>query len=1058
MYKVFIGLSVLIIVCFNSIHPVAGQEKKKKKGVSESIPNAEKFKGLKFRNIGPFGGGRSVAVAGVIQDPFTYYMGSTGGGVWKTEDGGINWKNISDGQLKTGSVGAISVAESDPNVIYVGMGEHAVRGVMTSHGDGVYKSTDAGRTWKHIGLKMSKHISDIIIHPQNPEIVYVSAQGGAHGPNEQRGIFKSVNGGKDWEKVLYVDAHTGASSLTMDMTNPRILYAAMWEHTRFPWKVKSGGPNSGIYKSTDSGETWKKLEEGLPKVMGKVGLSVSRANPDRIYANIEAANGGVFRSDDGGKKWAHVCKERVTQARSWYYMEVFADPQNPDIVYVLNAPVLKSINGGRSFQRVAVPHGDNHDLWINPTNPQLMINANDGGANISFNGGKSWSTQKNQPISQFYRVITDNRFPYYVYGGQQDHTTVAIPSRTNRAGIGQKDWYTVAGGESAFLAFDEDNPQLIYGGSYQGNISVYDHATKEQKDIMAYPVVGLGSTPIDMKYRFNWNSPIIISQHDKKTMYHGANKVLKSTDGGMSWTEVSPDLTRNDSTKQLAGGGPFTNEGAGGENYNTLTYLVESPHQEGVIWAGSDCGLLHVTTDGGKNWKNVTPSKAEEGIMNAIEVSPHDPNTVYVTHLRYKMNDYAPYVYKTTDNGATWSLINKGFAQEDYVRVVREDKKTPNLLYAGTETGLYISYNGGQQWTRFQLNLPASPINDLAIRDNDLVVATSGRGFWILDDLGALQQSDGILKDTKVKLFQPKNTVRLDAFTPPVPIPGLGQNPMNGVIIDYYLENEITEKDSLILTMEILDDKGAIIRTINNQKEKGFIFYEGGPMPKQVLPTKKGLNRYAWDFRRNTIPNVPKVFVMGDYRGHVVAPGNYEIRLILAEDSMTVPCKVMPDPRLKVGSADFEAQQELLLGIEESIISIHKGVNAMRNAKGQVTRIMANLKNVEGTEALLDTGKALIKKISIWEQNLIQPKQKTFQDVINFPNQLNAELLNLKARVDTHDPRPTAGAKQRLADLQAEWKRYQDEMKQLIEVDLKAFNDLYRELELPAVILDMGEE
>ncbi len=1019
---------------------------------TEAAPNPELFKALKWRNIGPFRGGRSVAVAGVVQDPQTYYFGSTGGGVWKTEDAGITWNNISDGQFKMGSVGAIAVAESDPNVVYVGMGEHAIRGVMTSHGDGVYKSTDAGKTWQHVGLEKTRHISDVIVHPQNPEVVFVSAQGAAHGPNQDRGVFKSTDGGKTWKKVLYVDENTGASGLTMDMTNPRILYAAMWEHTRFPWQVKSGGKGSGIYKSTDGGETWEKLTKGLPELMGKIGVSVSRANPNRVFANIEAEEGGVYRSDDAGASWIRTCADRVTQARSWYYMEVFADPQDENVVYVLNAPVLKSIDGGKTFSQVSVPHGDNHDLWINPINDQIMINANDGGANISFNGGKSWSTQQNQSTVQFYRVITDNRFPYYVYGGQQDNSTVAIASRTNGGGIGWKDWYATAGCESAFLAFDEDDPQLVYGGCYQGYISVFDHTTQQTKDIMAYPVIGLGSIPKEMKYRFNWNAPIILSQHDKKTLYHAGQKVLQSTNGGMSWKEISPDLTRNDPTKQGLGGAPITNEGAGGENYNTIAYMAESPHKAGVLWTGSDCGLVHVTEDGGENWRNVTPPTAQEGIINSIEVSPFDPNTVYITLLRYKMNDYTPYVYKTTDNGSTWTQITNGFTEEDYVRVVREDRVTKDLLYAGTETGLYISYNGGKQWTKFQLNLPHCPINDLTIRQNDLIAATSGRGFWILDDLGVLQQSDGVLANTIMKLFTPKDTYRLDAPSPSKPIPGMGQNPMNGVVFDYYLAEAVP--DSIVLTLEIRNEQGEVVRTYDNQKQKGFKSYPGGPPAKQVLSAKKGVNRFAWDFRRNSVPAVDGVFVLGDYRGHVVPPGAYTAILTLGEQSQEVAFTLLADPRLSAKPADYEAQQKILLSIEQNVLEIHEAVNQMRKAGEQVKRYTELLELHENMADLIKQGKRLQETIKTWEENLIQPKQKTFQDVINFPNQLNAELLNLKSRVDTHDPRPTQGAQQRLSDLQAEWAKHKKQLQSIMENEVKQFNELYKQKNLPAIIME----
>jgi photosystem II stability/assembly factor-like uncharacterized protein len=1051
--KSLITLCLLLLFAFPSEQFAQNKSSKKSKDdKKEYTITPASFKSLKFRNIGPFRGGRSVAVAGVVQNSQIYYMGSTGGGMWKTEDAGISWKNISDGQFKMGSVGAIGVAESDPNVIYVGMGEHAIRGVMTSHGDGVYKSTDAGQTWVNVGLEKTKHISDVIVHPKNPDVVYVSAQGAAHGPNEDRGIYKSIDGGKSWTKTLFVDDNTGASGLSMDMNNPRILYAAMWEHTRFPWQVKSGGKGSGLYKSSNSGDTWTKMKTGLPEMMGKAGISVSRANSNVVYANIEAEKSGVYKSVNGGKNWSLVNSDRIAVTRSWYYMEIFADPINEDVVYVLNAPMLKSIDGGKNFSNVSVPHGDNHDLWIHPANNQIMINANDGGANVSFNGGASWSTQENQPTVQFYRVITDNRFPYYVYGGQQDNSTVAIASRTNNRGIGWKDWNATAGGESAFITFDEDNPRYVYGGSYQGNISEFDSQTQMNKDIMAYPVVGLGSLPKEMKYRFNWNSPIVMSQHDKKTLYHGSQMVLRSTDGGDSWEEISPDLTRNDKSKQEAGGVPFTNEGAGGENYNTLAYLVESPHKAGVLWAGSDCGLVHTTQDGGLNWTNVTPPKIEEGIINAIEVSPHDSSTVYVTLLRYKMNDYTPYVFKTTDNGKSWEAINNGFADEDYVRVVREDKVRKDLLYAGTETGLYLSFNGGNEWTKYPFNLPTAPLNDITIRDNDMVIATSGRGFWILDHLGALQQID-FAKDVNAshKLIAPKTTVRFDVPAGSKAPEGMGQNPLNGVILDYHLGEAVP--DSVELTMVIKDVDGNKIRSYSNQKEKGFKGWPGGPSPKMLLPAKQGFNRVAWDFRRNELPAVDGVFVLGDYRGSIVAPGKYTAILSLSGSSQEVPISIVADPRIMVAQAAYDKQYAMMVEVEGMVETIHEAVNRMRNAGKQVVYYTNQLEGMDEVDSLMEKGKSLQEAIKMWEENLIQPKQKTFQDVINFPNQLNTDLLDLRGRMDNPEPTVTKGSEVRLADLKLVWAKHNAELTRILEEEVTSFNQLYKNLDIPALLI-----
>lgn len=1041
-----------LILLILLIAPISLQSQRNKKKSNEPLVNVEDslFHGLHWRNIGPFRGGRSVASSGVVGQPMTYYMGTVGGGIWKTVDEGMTWNNISDGFLKTGTVGAIAVSESNPNIVIAGMGEHAARGVMTSMGDGVYKSTDAGKTWKHMGLEETRHISDVIIDPINPNTIFVSAQGAQYGPSAQRGVYRSTDGGETWENVLFVDTITGASALSMDMTNPTILYAAMWQHRRFPWIMESGGENSGIYKSTDGGTTWNQLKEGLPTEMGKIGLSVSRANPDRVFAVIEAEGekGGVYRSDDAGKKWTLVNTDRINITRSWYYMEIYADTQNENLVYVLNAPMTKSIDGGKSFSTLSTPHGDNHHLWIDPFNNQRMINSNDGGANVSNNGGKSWSTQENQNTAQFYRVITDNLVPYNVYGGQQDNTTVAIASRTNDEGIDWKDWYAVAGGESAFLAFDPDNPQLIYGGTYQGNIDKWDATTKESKPIKQYPELGLSISPENAKYRYNWNAPIITSPHNRKTIYHGGNVVFKSTDEGQSWEVISPDLTRNETEKHGLGGAPFTNEAAGGEIYNTLTYLTASPHEEGVIWAGSDDGLVHVTKDGGANWTNVTPEGIKEGIINTIEVSPHDSATAYVVLMRYKSMDFGNYIFKTTDYGATWSKITKGITGDNtFTRVVREDKKVKGLLYAGTETGLFISLDDGLNWQPLQLNLPLVPITDLIIQDNDLVAATSGRAFWILDDIATLQH----LKTPKqtINIFQPKDTYLFKGGSSEKPIPGLGSNPKSGVTLDYYLNEK---QDSTELKLEVLEN-GTVIRTLTNQKPKDFKSWPGGPSKPAVLPSEKGYNRFTWDFKRNSLPAVDKVFVLGGHDGSTVGPGTYTIRLSMGENSVETTAKVLPHPKVKGSLADYAEQQEHLKTIEATVVEIHNSVNAMRSAKSQLKQYAELLKNNEKAEALLKQGDSLVKRISTWEENLIQPNQKTFQDVINFENKLNAQLLNLRGYIDVAEPKVTAGAKVRLQDLLGIWRSYKAEHDAIINTEMASYNNLFRSLEIPALIV-----
>ncbi len=1039
----------LLIICALLLPITVTAQKRKNNSTEPAIPLTDSlFHGLKWRNIGPFRGGRSVASTGVIGQPHTYYMGSTGGGVFKTNDDGITWENISDKFFKTGSVGAITVSESDPNIVVVGMGEHAARGVMTSMGDGVYKSMDAGKTWSHLGLEKTRHISDVVIHPTNPDIIYVTAQGAQYAPSEDRGIYRTQNGGKTWDKILSLNDTTGASSLSMDMNNPRILYASMWQHRRYPWYMESGGKDSGLYKSIDGGDTWERMEVGLPKDFGKSAISVSRANSERVFAVIEAEGekGGVYRSDDAGKTWKQINGDRVNITRSWYYMEIFADPQNENIVYVLNAPIMKSIDGGNSFSMLSDPHGDNHHLWINPNDNTNLINSNDGGANISFNGGKSWSTQENQPTAQFYRVITDNLVPYNVYGGQQDNSAIGIASRTNHSGIDWKDWYSVAGGESAFIAFDPNHPEVIYGGSYQGHISKWIKSSKEDKLIKEYPELGLGIEQKDAKYRYNWNAPIISSPHNRATIYHAGNVVFKTTDEGINWTAIGPDLTKNETEKHGKGGGPYTNEMAGGENYNTLSALVESEHEEGVLYAGSDDGLLHITKNGGKSWENITPTGIKDGIINSIDVSPHDPAAAYVVIMRYKSMDLSSYVFKTTDYGQTWTKIVNGLNDPNgFARVVRSDKKRKGLLYAGTEIGLYVSQDDGANWQRLKLNFPVTPINDLVIQDNDLIAATSGRGFWILDDLGVLQMMQANTKS--VQLFKPKATYRI--FGGASKAPGLGQNPESGVTFDYYLN---VVADSLRLKLEVLQNS-AVIRTYSNKEPADFETWTGGPAKPQVLPSKKGYNRFTWDFGREPLPAINKVFSLGGLSGSTVGPGEYTLRLILEADTVETRITILPNPAIQSTVEDFEEQQKMLVTIESTIRDMHQSVNQMRSTKKQLNTYAELLKDNESMASLIEQGEALTKRINSWEENLIQDKQRTFQDVINFNNKLNEQLINLKNYIDQPDPKVTKGAKDLFNDLMEDWQVYKNERDAIIETGMKVYNALYKSLDIPALII-----
>jgi len=1054
---------IILFIAIGASLPGYLQAQKVKQSATQTVAkfDADKFKGLKWRNIGPFRGGRANTITGVKGNENIYYVGYTGGGVSKTEDAGITWKNISDGFFKVGSIGDIAVSEADPNVIYVGTGEHAVRGVMTSFGDGVYKSTDAGKTWKNIGLEKSRHISDIVIHPTNPDVVFVAAQGPVHGPGGERGVFKSIDGGVNWKRTLFVDDNTGVSSLSMDMTNPRILYAATWQHRRYPWKVESGGPGCAIWKSTDSGETWSKIVEGLPKEMGKIGVSVSRVNPNRVYAIIEAekSKAGLYRSDDGGKKWNQMTNDQTLTARAWYYMKVFADPLDENIVYVLNAPIMRSIDGGKTFQNVEVGHGDTHDLWINPKESRNLALADDGGGEISFNNGKSWSTIENQATAQFYRVNVDNRFPFWVYGGQQDNQSVMIKSRTSNPGITDKDWVDGPGCESAYIAFDNtDDPRYFFGSCYQGQVDVLDIKTGELKDIREYPAINLGSAPLEMKYRFNWNTPLINSPHDDKVLYHAGNVLFKSINGGMSWDVISPDLTRNDTSKQQKTGGPITNEGAGGENYNTIYYVIESPQEKGVIYTGSDCGLVYLTKDAGKTWTNITPKDLPECLIHSIEVSPYDKATVYISASRYKFNDFSNMTYKSGDYGKTWTKIGNGIDHDDFIKVIRQDKKVKGLLYAGSERGFYVSFDDGANWNRLQLNLPIVPVTDLIIKNNDLVAATAGRAFWILDDLGALQQSKGEFGNDVVKLYQPKPTYLLSG-PPASENPGnesltAGQNPVEGVALDYYLKEKA---DTNKVTLEIMDVTGKSIRKYSNKKDESFKPYPGGPHAPVVIPSEAGVNRFVWDFRGENLTDVPGVFVSDDYRGHKVPPGKYKARITTKGVASETELEILSDPNLNATAADWTAQQEMLIQVEGSLEDINKSINSMRKVKKQIETYNDVMKGNPEVKDIVERGKELIKKIDQWESNLIETRSKTFQDVINFPNRLNSEFFQLRNSLDEHDPRVTQGVRDRLRDVQADWQKYKHQMTDIEQKDIKGYNKMFKDKNVPALMTEPKE-
>ncbi len=1020
------------------------------------------FKAVKWRSIGPFRGGRSNAGCGVIGDPMTYYMGTTGGGLWKTDDAGITWRNISDGYFKTGTIGAIAVAESDPNVVYVGMGEHAVRGVMTHSGDGVYKSTDAGKTWKHIGLEQTRHISRIVVDPKNPNILLVAAQGALYGQSAERGMYKSTDGGATWKNVLFVDNKTGAAELSMDMTNPRILYAAMWEHGRLPWKVISGGPGSGLYKSVDQGETWEKLKEGLPEEMGKMAIAVSRSNPEKVYALIESDTnkeaGGLFISTNAGKKWSRVTNDHRLVQRAWYYIELFIDPKNENTIYVLSAPALRSKDGGKTWEILSGTHGDFHDLWINPDNPNNFIISNDGGSAITFNGGKSFSTQSNMPTAQFYRINVDNQFPYRIYGGQQDNTSVSIASRELASGgITTASWTASAGGESAFLAFDPNNPRYVLGGSYQGTIEVLDTQAKASTNVMAAPIQYLGMDAKDIKYRFNWNAPIIWSKHEPNTYYHGAQLLLKTSDLGKTWKEASPDLTRNEKEKQGKGGGPYTNEAVGAENYGTLSYVIESPHEKGVILTGSDDGYVYLTRDGGATWKNVTPKGLAECLINAIEVSPHDKATIYIATTRYKFNDHTPGLYKSTDYGNTWTKIDNGISANAFTRVVREDDVRKDLLFAGTETGLFLSWDGGKNWSPFQLNLPVTPITDLRIHKGNLIASTSGRSFWILDDLSVIRQYKP--NAATFSVYRPDNAYLVNGsseldqseeeFTGANRLRGV--NPATGIVV-YYQLPELKKDDHIML--EVKDAAGNLVRSYSSKADEKYLKYDGGPKAEPLLPKAKGLNRFVWDMRYATMLGVPNVYIESSYAGHKAPPGKYSITVKMGEQSVSTETEMLANPLYPTTAATYAEYHQTMLGMEIELTAMHRMTNSLYEKQTQLESLLKSLPAGDKFSAIKKDGEALVKKMKAWDEDMVQRKAKAYDDVDNFANKFTANYLFLINQTESDIPRVNQPSLDRLKQLNTQWAALKARADEMLDKDIPSLNKRLWEAGLGAIWKD----
>ena len=1016
-----------------------------------------KLEGLEWREIGPYRGGRSAAVAGIPQDRETFYFGATGGGVWKTANGGGKWNNISDGFFG-GSIGAVAVSSWDPNVIYVGTGEKTVRGNV-SMGNGMWKSTDAGRSWTHIGLEDSQRIPRVRIHPKNPDIVYAAVLGHLSGPNEQRGVFRSTDGGENWEKILYVNDEVGAVDLVMDPTNPRILYASTWRIIRRPYSLESGGEGSKLWKSTDGGDSWTSLSEnkGMPSPpLGIAGITVSRSNPDNLYAIIEAEDGGVFRSVDAGETWTRSNKERKLRQRAWYYTRIQADPVDEDVVYVMNVRFHRSKDGGKTFTKVSTPHGDNHDLWIDPNDPKRMIEANDGGANISYDGGENWSTQSNQPTAQMYRVSTDNAFPYRLLGGQQDNSAVRIRSQSAfDSAIGTRDWEPTAGGESGHIVANPDQPDIVYGGSYDGFLIRYDHRNGDVRAVNVWPDNPMGWGAAELKYRFNWNFPLLFSPHDANTLYAAANVLFKTTDEGQSWQAISPDLTRNIKDKQGPSGGPITRDNTSVEYYGTIFAVAESTHEPGVIWTGSDDGLVQLTRDGGKTWSDVTPASRSNGLpeeiqVNSLEIHPFEPGGLYMAATAYKSDDFKPYLYKTTNYGKHWQKITTGIPADHFTRVIRADSQQRGLLFTGTEFGIFASSDDGAHWEPLQLNLPQVPVTDLAIKQGNLVAATQGRGFWILDDINLLRQADDDVFEKEQYLFKPATAWRLQNGSKENP-DNMGTNPPAGIVLYYWLKDDLADDDSL--SLEIADSNGNVIRTFTakpagDNEDKTPILGDDD----RKLESKAGLNRFVWNLRYASAEKFDKIILWNDsLKGAQAIPGQYRATLRVGDAQQAVSIELLPDPRLDSTPADYQAQYDFVSGINQKLTEAHRAITQIRAIKDQIAAIEERLQETERFAGLLESAAGLKEALGEIENALYQTKMESPQDPLNFPIRLNDKLAGLMSLTGYGDHAPSAAAISVRDELVGAVDMQMKHLEELIEDDLAKFNQQAADAGLTAV-------
>jgi len=1028
---------------------------------------------LRWRCIGPFRGGRVVAVCGSYDDPNTFYFGAVAGGVWKTSDAGTYWSCISDGFFTTSSVGALAVAPSDSNVIYAGTGETTIR-IDVTHGDGVYKSTDAGRTWANVGLRDTRHIGKIRVHPQNPDIVWVAALGHAFGSNHERGVFKSTDGGATWRHVLFVSESAGAVDLTLDEANPRNLYAAVWQASRSFWRIDSGGPDSGLWRSTDGGETWENItsHSGLPVGhVGKIGVAASPAKAGRVWAIVEhTKEGGLYRSDNWGDTWERVCDNQNLVSRAWYYMHLTADPLDGDTVYVNNLDLWKSSDGGKTFTEIATPHGDNHDLWIDPRDNKRMVQGNDGGANVSLNAGVSFSTIYNQPTAQFYHLAADTQEPYVVYGTQQDNSSIAVPSRSSSAAITWADCFIAGTGESGYIAVRPDDPNIVYvgaiGSSPGGGNSLqrYDHRTKQIRLITTWPEETRGQGASDHKMRFAWTYPIVISPHDPGTLYAAGNQIFKSTNEGQSWVPISPDLTRADPETLQPTGGPINRDSVGAEVYATVYSLVESPHERGVFWAGSDDGLLHCSRDNGATWQNVTPANFPEWtLVSGIEPSPFDPATVYVAATRYKLDDYQPYLFVTRDYGEHWSRINEGIAEDDFTRVIRADPDCKGLLYAGTETGIYVSVDDGQNWRRFQLNLPIAPIHELLVKGSDLIAGTHGRSVWILDDLTPLRALADGMPNREMRLFAPRDTLRVlpgldwskavsattnylagrqGGFTVETTTDGelvrtyldAGENPPAGAIVTYLLISEPEEP----ITLTFRQRDGTEVRTFSSRTA------DDPPKAKERrVPAQVGWNRFVWDMRYAPATKIEGTDEVAEKAidGPIVAPGQFTVTLKSGATELTQSFRIIKPRHLTASQADLDAQEDLLLRIHRSVDRLASTINYMRDLRAQLDGLANRTRERKGGEKVAEAATALRERVLELEKTLVVPDLRPgWADAINEGARLWEKLTGLSAVVALGDYPPTDASEAVFADFTGKIDRQRAHIDKLLADDLAAFN------------------